>query len=130
MGDHGEAATPDWVSELEKEAWAGRPFARTFDLISSQYGWCDEQVLDLTLGRFRQIRDVIFERQAEERRKTLQLEETKVKTLAQFLARSAKAEKAARSISFLEPPNDSGVTGKGRVVKEIPAEIVGMIFDG
>jgi hypothetical protein len=30
-------------------------FAEEFDLISSQYGWTDEQILDLPFGRYMQI---------------------------------------------------------------------------
>lgn len=37
-------------------------FSRAFDLISSQYGWTDEAILDLTVGRTRQIIAAIGER--------------------------------------------------------------------
>lgn len=43
-----------------------RPFARLFDLISKEYGWTDDDILDLTVGRLVQIRDVVRERLSEQ----------------------------------------------------------------
>lgn len=37
-------------------------YARVFDKISSQYGWEDEKILDLTVSRMRQISATIDER--------------------------------------------------------------------
>ena len=101
------------------DAWAERPFARTFDLISSQYGWTDSTILDLTIGRFRQIRDILFQRQAEEQRRHLRTEETVLRIQAQYMARSAAAQREARKITLLEAPK--------RVVP-IPASKVGSLF--
>lgn len=84
-------------------------------------------ILNLTLGRFRQVRDVLFERQAEERRRHLQLEEIKLRTLAGFMARSEKAARLAREIVLVEPPQAAGVqvTRRGRRIGMLPAEMVG-----
>lgn len=95
----------------EQLAWESRPFARTFDLISEQYGWTDEQILDLTMARMRQCRAVIWERQAEERRRALSVEQYKLRTLASFMARTKKAAKSIGEI-VLVPPETDVTTGK------------------
>ena len=109
---------------MVSEAWAARPFARTFDLISSEYGWTDQTILDLTLGRFRQIRDVLFERRAEDRRDRLRDKEVEVRTLAMFSARSPEAQKRAREITLLEPPAGADGTAGGRRVGIISADAI------
>jgi hypothetical protein len=38
----------------------------TFDLISAEYGWSDDQILDLTLARMRMIQDVILMRRQDD----------------------------------------------------------------
>lgn len=94
----------DWVAELERRGWAGRPFARTFDLIAQEYGWTDGQILDLTLSRMKQIRSVIWERRAEERRLTLRDKEAELRTLASFMAQTRDAARAAQRIRLLKRP--------------------------
>lgn len=86
-----------------------RPFARTFDLISSAYGWTDDQVLDLTMSRIRQTREVIWERQAETRSRDLSVREVELRTLASFMAQSEEAQAVAAQIRLL-PPEESGPT--------------------
>lgn len=81
-----------------------RPFARSFDLIAQNYGWTDDQILDLTLSRMRQIRDVIWERQGEERRLMLRDKEVELQILASFTAQTDKAQRLAARISLVKPP--------------------------
>lgn len=88
-----------------------RPFARSFDLISSAYGWTDDQVLDLTMARMRQIREVIWERQAEESRRDLSVREVELRIMASYMAQSEDALASAREIRLL-PPDDATPTEK------------------
>lgn len=101
------AEEEDWVVTAEADAWAARPFARSFDLISHNYGWTDEQILDLTLMRMRQIRDVIWERATEMRRTALREKEAELRILASFMAQSEKAGKAAQKITLLKRPKSA-----------------------
>lgn len=102
-GDGSGVPSKEEGQDNEKVAhWQRRPWARTFDLIQSEYGWTDQQVLDLPLARLRQIRDVITERQIEDRVRLLKLEEFKLQTLASFMARSDAGVKAAMGIRLLK----------------------------
>lgn len=99
-GEAGEDVQP-----AERSDWVDRPWAATFDLIASEYGWTDEQILDLTLARMRQIREVVLRRRDAEFRKTVRLEEIKVRHLvsATFAAaRNKKGAQQAASIEFME----------------------------
>lgn len=105
MESGGPAVQPE-VKTREGEHWKARPFARTFDLLASEYGWSDDQILDLTLGRMRQVREVIWERLAEDRRRALKDKEAEVKTLASFMAQSREALAAAKAIRMVEDDED------------------------
>lgn len=53
---------------MEESGKSGRrgivgPFSQAIDLVQSEYGWSDERVLSLSLGRLRQVVEVISERQ-------------------------------------------------------------------
>lgn len=112
MGSPGESVQSEednWIAEKERDAWTARPFARTFDLIAKNYGWTDDQILDLTLVRMRQIREVIFEREAETRRQSLSDKETELRILASYTARSNEALKSAQRIALLARPKDKPV---------------------
>lgn len=116
MGEDRDALRPedqqedvDWVVELERTAWHDRPFARSFDLISNNYGWTDDQILDLTLQRMRQIREVIFERRAEARRLDLRDKESELRILASYMAQNKKAAKQAEKITLLKAPKGKAV---------------------
>ena len=61
------------------------------DLISSEYGWDDEKILSLTLGRVKQITTTIIQRQYLERRKERSLLSWQTRTLATFISASAGA---------------------------------------
>lgn len=107
MDAPGELVRLDWIARREVEAWQRRPFARTFDLISSEYGWSDDQILDLTMARMRQVREVIMERQGEARRQALADKQNELQILASFIASSAGHKDgvaAAKKISLLAEP--------------------------
>lgn len=91
-----------------RAAWLRRPFARTFDLIASQYGWTDDQILDLTMERVAQVRDVIRERMAEEKRQDLQVRETELRILAGHVHAAAGNKKGMKSADKirLQPADD------------------------
>lgn len=76
----------------------------SFDLISSRYGWTDEQILDLTPARFRQLRSVILAAQKAETIGRIGLLERAVKELVLHIRQAAgdkKADKAAGAVRFL-----------------------------
>jgi hypothetical protein len=101
--------------------WSERPWAATFDLIASEYGWTDEQILDLTLGRMRQIREVILMRRDADYRRTVRLEEMKVRNIvaATFAAAgNRKGARGAEGISFL-PPDEAEKKSKVASIKQV-----------
>ena len=79
----------DAVRGQEASGWSRRPFARTLDLISSEYGWSDDRILDLTLERLRQVRDVILERLAEQQRQAADLVERQTVAIMQAVHAAA-----------------------------------------
>jgi hypothetical protein len=87
------------------QAWLRRPFARLFDLISAQYGWTDDQILDTTFQRLRQIHEVIMERQNEEHRQTLRDRTEEIRLLGQIFAApyGDKLMAQAAQVSLLPP---------------------------
>ena len=99
-------------------------WARTFDLISSQYGWTDAQILDLTLARLLQVRDVLLARLAEDWKRQVMLVERQTQYLvgASFgAAGDKKAGKKAEKVRFLAGEN---------VVRPAPAERLERMFPG
>lgn len=117
----GSGEADDRIAAIEGAAWKQRPFARTFDLLSSQYGWTDDQILDLTMARMRQAREVIWERQAEENRRDLSVREIELRTLASYIAGAAghkQGVKDAGKIRLLPAEVDPD-TGK-KVTRPIP----------
>ena len=67
-------------------------FSSAFDLISSEYGWHDDQILDLTLARMQQIVSTISIRtQSASRERKLELSWA-VRTLASFVAAGYQTE--------------------------------------
>lgn len=69
--------------------WVSNPFGRTFDLISSEYGWTDKQILDLDLQRMLHIRKMILDRLDEERVKRLRVKEVEIRMLASTIQAAA-----------------------------------------
>lgn len=55
-------------------------------MISSEYGWTDETILDLTIGRIRQVSAAITERKLAEEKKNRSLLAWQTRTICQFLA--------------------------------------------
>lgn len=98
-----------WIAEKVQAAWESRPFARTFDLIARTYGWTDDQILDLTLTRMRQVREVILEAEAEKRRQRLLDRQTDLRIVTTFLAQSEKTLKQAQKITLLPRPKERPV---------------------
>jgi hypothetical protein len=66
--------------------------ASAFDLISAEYGWGDETLLDLTLGRTRQITAAIIKRQTAEHFRQRRLLNWQTKTLATYVAATAMTD--------------------------------------
>ncbi len=80
--------------------------ARAFDLILSEYaGYTDESVLDLTLGRIRQMVSVIQERRRElliaDRKFSLRTAELEATAIIGALAGVARTQKASSAIAKL-----------------------------
>lgn len=117
----------DQEVEHVRQSWAERPFARTFDLISGEYGWTDDQILDLTLARMRQIREIIWERTEQERRSELRVREVELRTLASYIAASGGSKdgvKSAQRIRLVAP-----LEGE-KDVQMIPYEKAVRLFGG
>jgi hypothetical protein len=91
--DPGEGKDSDWLK---------RPFRRTFDLISSEYGWTDGQILDLTLGRIREVRDLILTRRSEQFDRDVRLEEAKLRILAGAVHGAAGNKAGVSAASSIE----------------------------
>lgn len=72
-----------------RSGWSSRPFARTFDLLASEYGWTDDQILDLTMKRMRQCREVCVERRGEDWKRELRTREAEVQQITGFVAGAA-----------------------------------------
>lgn len=94
----GEAPEDDEPDPL----WVERPWAATLDLIASEYGWTDDQILDLTLARVRQIREVILARRDAEFRRNVTLEEVKVRHLVSATFAAANNKKGAAAGAAIE----------------------------
>lgn len=132
MEASGEPVQPEEVSR-EREAWKRRPFARSLDLIAAQYGWTDDQILDLTMQRMAQIRQVIWERQAEDRRKELSVREVELRTLASYIAASAGNKagmEAAKRITLQPPETDASGKPRPKALKYIPYGRAKRMFGG
>ncbi len=71
-------------------------WARAFDLVASEYGWSDDQILDLTVARLRQIVQAITVRQASFDKRNRAYITWQTKELSSFIAAagSSSAEQA------------------------------------
>lgn len=123
-----EGGDEEAVVSREAAAWRRRPFARTFDLIASQYGWTDEEILDLTMARMRQVREVIWERQAEDRRNDLTVREIELRTLAGYIAGAAGDKQGVKNAAKIRlvPPDPAAP----RQIRPIPFERAQRLFGG
>lgn len=114
-------------AEASKSGWVRRPFARTFDLLSSQYGWTDDQILDLTLGRMRQARDVALERLDEDWKQDLRVREQELRWICGTVAASMgnkKGVKAAARIELFERrPEERPLPSAEAIARMFPDEV-------
>ena len=81
------------------------------DLVTSEYKWTDSEVLDLTIRRLRQIKEVIDERRSIEDLQRRVYLEWQTKTLAQFFVAACQDQKAADAV--LEAAAGISLTGGG-----------------
>lgn len=68
-------------------------FSRSFDLLSSEYGWTDEQILDIPVRRLRQIVVSIETRRFIEDLKFKRIAAWQTRTLAVFISSTIEVEK-------------------------------------
>lgn len=78
--------------------WVKHPLAATFDLISSEYGWTDDQILDLTVSRLRLVQDVILMRKGEEFVERASLAEAHAVAIVGAMPALAQSPRSGRSI--------------------------------
>src|SRR3990167_9274508 len=97
----------DEQGQVDKE---GGGVAAAFDLLSSEYGWTDEQILDLTLGRLLRCVRAVNARRTAEFRQQVRLTEEHARLIVNALAGLAQTKKAgqaiesfARKLSLLPP---------------------------
>jgi hypothetical protein len=62
-----------------------------FDLVSAEYGWRDEEILEVPLCRLRQIADTIRRRQERDRHERLIVAEWQARSVSSFVASAAGA---------------------------------------
>lgn len=97
----GESA--DDVPEKDLDSWATRPFAATFDLVLSQYaGYTDESLLNVSLERLHQMRELILERQQNEMLSKLMLEEVKLQAICGSIHAAAGNKAGAKEASRIQ----------------------------
>lgn len=70
-------------------------FATAYDLVSSEYGWTDEQIGELALGRFRQTVAAIQLRRWRDQRDEASRVSWQTRTLAQYIAAGYMIQKGA-----------------------------------
>lgn len=87
--------------------------ARTFDLISREYHWTDEQILDLTVARFAQINWVLSDRVQAEDRRERQLLSWQTQALAHQLANLSMSEKGGKAMHGLASKMTLALPGEG-----------------
>lgn len=81
----GASYTPETIPNFAGRELLGG-FSRALDLISSEYHWVDEQILDLSLTRFRQIFAAIKERKWGEALQRKELSAWQIRTVCEFIA--------------------------------------------
>lgn len=93
-------------------------------MISSQYNWTDERILDLPICRIRQIvKDIEKRLKAERLRQDLVLE-WQTRTLAAFISGTVRVEKGSKN-PLLEAVKDIKLVqdpGKPKAVEKQPSE--------
>jgi len=93
--------------------WAEHRLAAAFDLISSEYGWTDDQILDLTLSRLWLVQEMILDRKREEQMwQATMLEQHAKATLGGMVAltwdrKAARSlQKYAQKLQFVKRPKE------------------------
>jgi hypothetical protein len=77
-----------------------RPFAATFDLILSEYaGYTDETLLEVTLERLHQMREVILLRRRDDQETELLVRETELRAMMSTVQAAAGNKKGAKEAS-------------------------------
>lgn len=107
------------------------PLAAIFDLIQGEYGWTDEHLLGLTLGRMKLISKILVERKAEEHRARMILAQEHARAIMSVLPGLAQSKKANRSMrraaeAFTLLPDDE----KTRTEKMPSVDQVERLFAG
>ena len=105
--------------ELDPRGIVGA-LARSFDLISAEYGWSDNALLDLSLSRIRQITIAIMQRHAAEHFRQRRLLNWQTQTLATYVAGAAMTD--GESNPLLEEACKIDIDGLVEQAKELPKE--------
>lgn len=91
---------------LNQDDWDRHPWSRTFDLVSAEYGWTDEQILDLLPTRLRRIAEAITLRNEAEFRRYARLQAAATRSIVAAVhgAQGHKAGvKQAEKIQLIDP---------------------------
>jgi hypothetical protein len=91
---------------VNQDDWDRRPWSRTFDLVSAEYGWTDDQILDLTPLRLHRIATAIGLRQEAEFRRLARLQAAATRAVVAAVhgaAGNKKGVKAAEKVELLAP---------------------------
>lgn len=70
-----------------------------FDLLSSEYGWTDEQMLELTLARLRLSVEMVQERRREEHEVHLAIAQVHAQAIVGAMPGLAQSKKAGKAIA-------------------------------
>lgn len=91
---------------VNQDDWDRRPWSRSFDLISGEYGWTDEQILDLTPVRLHRITRAILLRQEADFRRLARLQAAATRAVVAAVhgaAGNKKGVKSAEKVELLTP---------------------------
>jgi len=87
------------------------PVASMFDTVASEYGWTDDEMLDVTLSRMRIAVKLITQRKREEAEFALLIAEIHAKSIVSALSGLAQTKKGSKQIakfadhlSFIDKP--------------------------
>lgn len=90
-----------------------------FDQVSAEYGWRDEEILDIPLARLRQISDTIARRQELLRYEQLKIAEWQARSIATFVASAAGAW--GDSSELVQAAQELSITGDSQEPDRRPA---------
>jgi hypothetical protein len=92
-----------------------------FDLISAEYGWRDEEILEVPLCRLRQIADTIRRRQEQARNERLIVAEWQARSISSFVASAAGAWGDASEL--VRAAQELSITGDAQDEPRVPAPV-------